>query len=740
MSSNDGSPRDGQGGNVTSELSELEDPDKAVNMQEYVIHWSFIASVLTSSTASLYQMITQALLCLNELAQMLASALNAREELVRDDAQLASPVLVAQPKKCKRKGRAAKATAKSVLVVTSDSDDEYGFSLLANACLILSQRQTLHAPASMLPAPIKTRSSTAARTTVACNHDSSSPIEIVETPAKKAHVNEGRSKKNSLSLALRRSTVASFTMATDKLNHGVDTVSSDPRLRNSQNAIEQISPIQPPWNAIMSDSFPRREVPWSISIVSAKIKDSPHNVSTRQMQATVPNPQARPDHHSEWPKLTPFKIEKKRVQGKGLDSDTSAHIPYASLSTLRCVSDDCLSDAIKHDKGKAREFDPASHKKPEYDVQLNEAAANLAQMLDLDEPDSHDDDENPAGQSSGSELKLIPGLEDMFDDTAIKAEEEQSAVFNLQLQDPLLYPIYAGLPTLPRRHVFASFLPDPNFVRPIGGGVHFPGWKERIRNIKSKTLSTAMTFSGVFINPCHVSPAVICIVPTKNGGTSLRLNIDKKISKFEHNKVAICVTPGMCVYSHIMEPAETRGSTPMRHKFIDLLLHDQDWMRWESWMCFTYGLDYLHCTITDLAIQMTTMKLTKNSASNQSSYTADCQDIGMHTPTKPGTSVSSLTQATSSKYQYPVKYALMLNDTIPVYNATGKVFDFHTQLPELDKTLQRWEGEVPAGSFLVCGYTVTTYKTKATNYDGDQVHIGCNLIWAVVSGTPFRKP
>ncbi|KAJ7462387.1 hypothetical protein B0H11DRAFT_1718136, partial [Mycena galericulata] len=73
---------------------------------------------------------------------------------------------------------------------------------------------------------------------------------------------------------------------------------------------------------------------------------------------------------------------------------------------------------------------------------------------------------------------------------------------------------------------------------------------------------------------------------------------------------------------------------------------------------------------------------------------------------------------------------------VPVYDATSKNFDFLKDLPTMKSVLPVWSGEVPIGSFVVVGYTAVTYSGKAGDH-GYQVHVGCNLLWVVVCGTPL---
>jgi hypothetical protein len=88
------------------------------------------------------------------------------------------------------------------------------------------------------------------------------------------------------------------------------------------------------------------------------------------------------------------------------------------------------------------------------------------------------------------------------------------------------------------------------------------------------------------------------------------------------------------------------------------------------------------------------------------------------------------------KYLSFVPQSALTDAAVPIYNATNTAFDFTCDLPKLAQKLPLWTaGEIPSGSFVVAGYTVVSYKGKTAN-NGIQPHVGCNLLWVVVCGTP----
>jgi len=49
----------------------------------------------------------------------------------------------------------------------------------------------------------------------------------------------------------------------------------------------------------------------------------------------------------------------------------------------------------------------------------------------------------------------------------------------------------------------------------------------------------------------------------------------------------------------------------------------------------------------------------------------------------------------------------------------------------LDKILDRYDDEIPYGSFAVVGYTLSIYKSKA-----GKSSLSCNIQWVILLGCP----
>jgi hypothetical protein len=76
---------------------------------------------------------------------------------------------------------------------------------------------------------------------------------------------------------------------------------------------------------------------------------------------------------------------------------------------------------------------------------------------------------------------------------------------------------------------------------------------------------------------------------------------------------------------------------------------------------------------------------------------------------------------------------------VPVYDARKVVINFDVDLGRLDKVLPLFAGEVPSGSFVVVGYTVSGFKAGAQTGADRVPQIGFNIVWAIVCGTPDKS-
>jgi hypothetical protein len=83
-------------------------------------------------------------------------------------------------------------------------------------------------------------------------------------------------------------------------------------------------------------------------------------------------------------------------------------------------------------------------------------------------------------------------------------------------------------------------------------------------------------------------------------------------------------------------------------------------------------------------------------------------------------------------------YLLFNRCSVPVYDGRKAHINFQMDLPKLlsNEYLPFFEGEIPFGSYVVVGYTVTGWNA-VPSVNADKIkhpHLGCNIMWAIVLG------
>ncbi|KAJ7271548.1 hypothetical protein C8J57DRAFT_1507448 [Mycena rebaudengoi] len=314
-------------------------------------------------------------------------------------------------------------------------------------------------------------------------------------------------------------------------------------------------------------------------------------------------------------------------------------------------------------------------------------------------------------------------------------------VFDLELQDEVLRPLYIGLPPLPGdRWIVASYDPKDRCSPEAGGRAIFSSWPKQCPNLNGTTVWNIMNFvqSGIYINPCRISPA-LCSTEKASAAISAR-----RIA-FE-NKTAISVMVGMCTLSYITEAVAGSGAEPRSKRYIHILQHNQEWERWQSFHCLVFGYDLLYSHIDNNAIQLGSIlspmtKVVKASSSDfRDVVNADmlgARSSKLASPSKPPPKSSYTYKFTPSNGP---RYTLAHDEDIPAFDARGIAVDFNNDIGNLANVLPPFKGEIPTGSFVVAGYTASTYLgSVAAREKQHLMNLGCNLVWVVVCGTPIKR-
>jgi hypothetical protein len=218
--------------------------------------------------------------------------------------------------------------------------------------------------------------------------------------------------------------------------------------------------------------------------------------------------------------------------------------------------------------------------------------------------------------------------------------------------------------------------------------------------------------------------------------------------------------------SHVATAVKINGPLQREHKYINLVMHNQDWERWAAFMCFCFGQELLYAQINDLAIQVGTMLSKVDDTDNgkfpiRSSFSltdlfSTYQSGGKHSPRAHESHPILVSFADEGSQQLSCQICFILRRyryslsnirrmslihsslIVPVYDVRQRTLDFDEDLSKVD-TLPRWKGEVPVGAFVVVGYTASTYQSPRSRGQAKVEHVSCNLLWIIVCGTPIAK-
>ncbi|KAJ7169024.1 hypothetical protein C8R46DRAFT_1218391 [Mycena filopes] len=306
------------------------------------------------------------------------------------------------------------------------------------------------------------------------------------------------------------------------------------------------------------------------------------------------------------------------------------------------------------------------------------------------------------------------------------------------LHDPALANGYSGLHPLPAgRHILPAFDPqgmangdDSDFK---GGRVKFSSWKRHLRHMLADNSIGALLFKEAepnFINPSRVSPMKLSRQASTGSSPTNRL--------LTGTKIAVCVSAMFCSESVVTEAAKIGPKSDRMRKWVSGIFHNQEWERFEALMCLVFGEEVMYSQITPKkAIAFQTMISPEAAGSSKDTD----HRFSVDAPPDMFSPIASKTPKKTSpaKPQFKSKTLLAYNDEVPVYDARKVVVDFQADLGKLDQILPRFSGEIPFSSFIVVGYTASSYQGARSGSNEKVAQLGCNLLWVIVCGTPVLK-
>ncbi|KAJ7027192.1 hypothetical protein C8F04DRAFT_1189855 [Mycena alexandri] len=349
--------------------------------------------------------------------------------------------------------------------------------------------------------------------------------------------------------------------------------------------------------------------------------------------------------------------------------------------------------------------------------------------------DDLDADKEPA---SGEEVDTV-FLEDIEVYRVYFNPKAKCGVFDVRLQAPSLRPTYLSLHPLPaNRRILPSYDPNRNSLEDVdtstGGRVNWEAWYNQNPRMLAANSVGAIVFEEAapnFGNISRISPLRLNTRISAGSSSTYRLHIE--------DRIAICVSVICTTESHLVAPKRIGVKSERMRKWVSGVLHDQEWERFEAATCLLFHEQTMYSQITDKALSFQTMispdpRMAQNAspAEQRSSRSVPSSMFSTASPSKGSSRFYGPSRSSASS----MKTLLAHNDSVPVYDARKIVVDFNKDLGRLSDVLPLFPGEIPVGSYTVVGYTMSSYMANLSGTSDRVPHVGCNILWAIVCGTP----
>ncbi|KAG2022486.1 hypothetical protein CC2G_000228 [Coprinopsis cinerea AmutBmut pab1-1] len=285
---------------------------------------------------------------------------------------------------------------------------------------------------------------------------------------------------------------------------------------------------------------------------------------------------------------------------------------------------------------------------------------------------------------------------------------DEDETLDRALQDDLLVRFYGDLPLLRR----GSLIPWNRSPGP--GMVRFRAWAKHAPDMDADLAFMAICFvtSGHVLNASRACPSLVTIREISPGSVSQ----SKRLHAYVGDMPAIFTS---CIFS---EASCLRSLTNygLPQNMLQGKFHTQEFERFVGFVCMVFGFRELHANLARDSMHFVTRPISRQEDSPK----------GGNSDMFSQTRSPSTKQVASSSRVVADNFVRESNNDVPIYDARkASDLNFTRDLPSLDKVLPAWRGEIPAGSFVMVGYTLAVYKSNVGNWT-----ISCNIHWAIVIG------
>ncbi|KAJ7039399.1 hypothetical protein C8F04DRAFT_1255104 [Mycena alexandri] len=318
-------------------------------------------------------------------------------------------------------------------------------------------------------------------------------------------------------------------------------------------------------------------------------------------------------------------------------------------------------------------------------------------------------------------------LEDLENYKAFYDPDAPCGVFDPDLQDPALALTYRKLPPLPAgRQLLAVYDPSRNAGGSSdadikGGRAKFSSWRRHLKTMLAKNCIGSLPFASASKRPLELRGRSVLLVD---------------------GQIAVCLSAIFCTDSVVVNAGKIGARSERYRKWIAGIFHNQDWERFESVVCLVFGEDIMYTQINNKkAVSFLSMISPVDAGTSGKDTEAQFSRIAPVDMFSPVVSTTPTKPRVGGSKGSPVKAKTLLahNDFLPVFDARKTPIDFSTDLGRLGTVLPAFTGEIPFSSFVVVGYSVSAYSAALSGTTERVPHVGCNVLWAIVCGTPVLK-
>jgi hypothetical protein len=175
------------------------------------------------------------------------------------------------------------------------------------------------------------------------------------------------------------------------------------------------------------------------------------------------------------------------------------------------------------------------------------------------------------------------------------------------------------------------------------------------------------------------------------------------------------------------------------HKSVTVLFYGQEW---EQYCCFTniiFDQKQMVAQLYQSAISFSTLpgSISAHLPSNPLISAHYLVAMLRHmTPLSNEHKELYISQIEVFHFYVIYSYALISSLLVPIFNARESNLNSLVDFKNLSNTFSNFDGEIPVGSCVATGHSMTSYSEKKGGKDDTDLNLGTNILFVIIFGTP----